>query len=183
MYLGRNNNPTFCTTIPLTRKCGRYTSTNLTTDMKKSGRRDSNPRPQPWQGCALPTELLPHIMRESLALLVQVAKESYEKSTPFSQLHGKGTNKIWNCKFFLSWLESFFKRWGRVAVTTSILSVWDCCIKANRCVAFGIWLRSHTEVCSLQISPSAPCVSSFLQSQDNLASKIMRLLTFTTVFL
>ena len=94
MYLGRNNNPTFCTTIPLTRKCGRYTSTNLTTDMKKSGRRDSNPRPQPWQGCALPTELLPHIMRESLALLVQVAKESYEKSTPFSQLHGKGTNKI-----------------------------------------------------------------------------------------
>ena len=26
-----------------------------------SGKRDSNPRPQPWQGCALPTELLPHI--------------------------------------------------------------------------------------------------------------------------
>ena len=25
---------------------------------KMSGRRDSNPRPQPWQGCALPTELL-----------------------------------------------------------------------------------------------------------------------------
>src|SRR5580704_5459330 len=25
-----------------------------------SGRRGSNPRPQPWQGCALPTELLPH---------------------------------------------------------------------------------------------------------------------------
>jgi hypothetical protein len=23
-----------------------------------SGRRDSNPRPQPWQGCALPAELL-----------------------------------------------------------------------------------------------------------------------------
>ena len=22
-----------------------------------SGKRDSNPRPQPWQGCALPTEL------------------------------------------------------------------------------------------------------------------------------
>ena len=27
----------------------------------KSGRRDSNPRPQPWQGCALPAELLPHL--------------------------------------------------------------------------------------------------------------------------
>ena len=25
-----------------------------------SGKRDSDPRPQPWQGCALPTELLPH---------------------------------------------------------------------------------------------------------------------------
>ena len=26
---------------------------------KLSGKRDSNPRPQPWQGCALPTELFP----------------------------------------------------------------------------------------------------------------------------
>ncbi len=25
-----------------------------------SGKRDSNSRPQPWQGCALPTELFPH---------------------------------------------------------------------------------------------------------------------------
>ncbi len=30
-------------------------------------------------------------------------------------------------------------------------------------------------------SPSAPCASSFLQSLDNLASKIVRLLTFATV--
>ena len=28
-----------------------------------SGRRVSNSRPQPWQGCALPTELLPHFHR------------------------------------------------------------------------------------------------------------------------
>ena len=28
-----------------------------------SGRRVSNSRPQPWQGCALPTELLPHLWR------------------------------------------------------------------------------------------------------------------------
>src|SRR6059036_3237870 len=26
----------------------------------ESGKRDSNPRHQPWQGCALPTELFPH---------------------------------------------------------------------------------------------------------------------------
>ena len=61
------------------------------------------------------------------------------------------------------------------------LSYRDYGIKANRCVAFGIRLRSHTEVCSLQASPSAPCASSFLQSLDNLASKIVSLLTFATV--
>ena len=27
---------------------------------QESGKRDSDPRPQPWQGCALPTELFPH---------------------------------------------------------------------------------------------------------------------------
>src|SRR5262249_52822195 len=29
----------------------------------ESGKRDSNPRPQPWQGCALPTELFPQNCR------------------------------------------------------------------------------------------------------------------------
>jgi hypothetical protein len=32
-----------------------------------SGRRVSNSRPQPWQGCALPTELLPHCLLALLA--------------------------------------------------------------------------------------------------------------------
>ena len=31
-------------------------------DLFKSGRRDSNPRPSPWQGDALPAELLPHLV-------------------------------------------------------------------------------------------------------------------------
>ena len=31
-----------------------------------SGKRDSNSRPQPWQGCALPTELFPHFCLRSL---------------------------------------------------------------------------------------------------------------------
>ena len=31
-----------------------------------SGRRGSNSRPQPWQGCALPTELRPHCLRPAL---------------------------------------------------------------------------------------------------------------------
>jgi hypothetical protein len=29
----------------------------------QSGRRDSNPRPSPWQGDALPAELLPHLLK------------------------------------------------------------------------------------------------------------------------
>ncbi len=32
----------------------------------ESGKRDSNPRPQPWQGCALPTELFPRAARRSI---------------------------------------------------------------------------------------------------------------------
>ncbi len=34
----------------------------------RSGKRDSNPRPQPWQGCALPTELFPRL-RASYSLV------------------------------------------------------------------------------------------------------------------
>ena len=33
--------------------------------IKKSGKRDSDPRPQPWQGCALPTELFPHFLSKN----------------------------------------------------------------------------------------------------------------------
>ena len=46
---------------------------------KKSGKRDSDPRPQPWQGCALPTELFPHE-------LPQKDCEEEETRTPTSQL-------------------------------------------------------------------------------------------------
>ena len=42
----------------------------------RSGKRDSDSRPQPWQGCALPTELLPHAIR----------CEEKETRTPTTQL-------------------------------------------------------------------------------------------------
>ena len=42
---------------------------------EKSGKRDSDPRPQPWQGCALPTELFP-----------QKEGEEEETRTPTTQL-------------------------------------------------------------------------------------------------
>ena len=45
-------------------RCGRSrlapaSGTRRRIHLLKSGKRDSNPRPQPWQGCALPTELFP----------------------------------------------------------------------------------------------------------------------------
>lgn len=40
----------------------------------KSGKRDSNSRPQPWQGCALPTELLP-LMFFRLSLSIDGRKD------------------------------------------------------------------------------------------------------------
>ena len=42
-----------------------------------SGKRDSNSRPQPWQGCALPTELFPQFIFIS---------EEEETRTPTTQL-------------------------------------------------------------------------------------------------
>ena len=44
----------------------------------KSGKRDSDPRPQPWQGCALPTELFPRFSKK--------IREEEETRTPTSQL-------------------------------------------------------------------------------------------------
>ena len=40
----------------------------------KSGKRGSNSRPQPWQGCALPTELFPHHLRYISIFRTHLAK-------------------------------------------------------------------------------------------------------------
>jgi hypothetical protein len=40
-----------------------FNNINNTKNLKNmSGKRGSNPRPQPWKGCALPAELLPHFI-------------------------------------------------------------------------------------------------------------------------
>ncbi len=36
----------------------------LLSGLWQSGKRDSNPRHQPWQGCALPTELFPQLIKK-----------------------------------------------------------------------------------------------------------------------
>src|SRR4051812_17005445 len=41
------------------RKKGTGINSRSPLPLSQSGKRDSNPRPQPWQGCALPTELFP----------------------------------------------------------------------------------------------------------------------------
>ena len=49
-----------------------------------SGRRVSNSRPQPWQGCALPTELLPHLeqhYRRNFTTIPAILFLTYSKNT------------------------------------------------------------------------------------------------------
>ena len=49
--------------------------------LEKSGKRDSDPRPRPWQGRALPTELFPQRNKKTLFTC-----EEEETRTPTSQL-------------------------------------------------------------------------------------------------
>src|SRR5690606_25191547 len=44
-----------------------------------SGKRDSNSRPQPWQGCALPTELFPLIL--DLQLRIEIWSEKRDSNS------------------------------------------------------------------------------------------------------
>ena len=44
---------------------------------KKSGKRDSNPRPRPWQGRALPTELFPQNVSAKIVLFLGTAKKNH----------------------------------------------------------------------------------------------------------
>ena len=50
-----------------------------------SGKRDSDPRPQPWQGCALPTELFPHfkLLTRSTLLQMRCKGNAFFKTTNF----------------------------------------------------------------------------------------------------
>ena len=50
-----------------------------------SGKRDSDPRPQPWQGCALPTELFPHDVSLNASAKVTKISESpnFSRTNPY----------------------------------------------------------------------------------------------------
>src|SRR5699024_905329 len=42
-----------------------------------SGKRDSNSRPQPWQGCALPTELFPLQNKKAIGVLLLCVRRAF----------------------------------------------------------------------------------------------------------
>src|SRR2546429_7964052 len=48
------------------------------------GKRDSNPRPQPWQGCALPTELYPRAAAKSNRSVGRVSTAPTSPTSPTS---------------------------------------------------------------------------------------------------
>ena len=51
-----------------------------------SGRRVSNSRPQPWQGCALPTELLPQLRRRIIRGFLELSRARNQKVYFFASL-------------------------------------------------------------------------------------------------
>ena len=53
---------------------------------EKSGKRDSDPRPRPWQGRALPTELFPQNSFFNKKYIEYLICEEEETRTPTSQL-------------------------------------------------------------------------------------------------
>ena len=63
-----------------------------------SGKRGSNSRPQPWQGCALPTELFPHLVF-CCALRFSLSIASFRMAFPLNC-----GAKVW---LFFEWCKSF----------------------------------------------------------------------------
>ena len=64
---------------------------------KKSEKRVSNPRPQPWEGCALPTELFS---------LIYAAK--VQQNLIPANLSLKNCTYYWNLHLLLEWALSYF---------------------------------------------------------------------------
>jgi hypothetical protein len=52
------NNRNISKTVNANKRCALAKKASGIPEALVSERRDSNPRPQPWQGCALPAELL-----------------------------------------------------------------------------------------------------------------------------
>ena len=61
--------------------------------MNLSGKRDSNSRPRPWQGRALPTELLPHATLQVTDSRLQIRSKTFSRES-VTWNFPKGTAKL-----------------------------------------------------------------------------------------
>ena len=64
----------------------------------QSGQPDSNRRPQPWQGCALPTELCPHLPQQRSCGVRKISPvQQCLPNRHARQLGGPDTRSSWGC--------------------------------------------------------------------------------------
>ena len=98
-----------------------------------SGKRDSDPRPQPWQGCALPTELFPQLQFSYEKHLSRMRMQRYDffrNLQNFSQFFFKKVEKTHSSSSF------------KLAQTVFQLSV-PVFFSVVRIVSFSESIRSH----------------------------------------
>jgi hypothetical protein len=88
----------FQATNPKTRHVNPHTRTRTNTRGGDralwSGRRDSNPRPQPWQGCALPLSYTRILAGSGLCRPLSYAKWASGKQTDFSKLRRRSLSAV-----------------------------------------------------------------------------------------
>ena len=79
---------------------------------KKSGKRDSNSRPRPWQGRALPTELFPHSFYPSLKdhSLLKSFPLQRGRGCPFHFSPFNFQKRVQKYCFFLTYANFFAKK-------------------------------------------------------------------------
>ena len=89
-----------------------------------SGRRVSNSRPQPWQGCALPTELLPHCIAFFITL--------NSTNCAHLQLNFSKFNKRTRAKFYLNMTKLSSSFYGDEIRFSRIGNWFDCQFTHNQ---------------------------------------------------
>ena len=73
----------------------------LSYNSRKSGRRDSNPRPSAWKANALSTELLPQLFSSPSNKKLWAVKDSNLRSRKTAELQSAPVGHFGNCPFFL----------------------------------------------------------------------------------
>ena len=90
-----------------------------------SGKRDSNPRPQPWQGCALPAELFPHRRSKIAGKTTDCQIEIGENTDngPWTMDHGQPLPRVISLRIACSFRDSvsaFSASRGKISSSSAI---------------------------------------------------------------